>query len=132
MKIFKKVVLALMVLAITASLAVSVFAAASTAYANCFVSKKLGANYECYYKFIPDHVATANEPFCKEGKQIKQAWVRAYRNKGAWWSGYSTDTYYSKVATDSNCSKTYYTPTAKIEDKWYAKEYTKYNYSTFN
>lgn len=126
----KRIVLSFLLVSIMVS-SFAIVAYAGTIYANRFESYESGGYYNCRYVFTPAHIPATDEPYCGKGEQIKQAWVRAYRNAGVFNDAYTTPKKYSPVAYSKTSTAQYSTPTASIENLWYAYEYTTYNYSVF-
>lgn len=133
-KSFSAVLLSIMLMVLMLSTAT--YASTSVTYANRFESWKDHNYFKCQYQFIPAHVGTANDPYCDEGKQVKRAYVTAYRDAGSVagitsWEYYTTGRKYSPIATSRSDTTTYKTSVASIEDLLFPVEHTTYNFFNF-
>ena len=113
-----------------AMLSLGIKAHAATTYADRFENWSSNGYFKCNFQFIPAHVGTPEDPYCPNGKQIKQAYVNTGRVK---WINGQKITYtrmYSSIGKKTS-GNTITTPTAKIEDKFGWTEHTYYGFSLF-
>lgn len=122
MKKIKKMLLKA-TLCISLCMMMSVTAFAGVVYCNRFTSYKSNGYYKAYAQFIPAHVGASNEPYCKKGKQVKQAYVSAQSS-----NGYYSGRKYSSVSPSKKYNKTILTPTVSIWDSPFTTEYTYYGF----